>query len=320
MEVRWEGSTLKLIAIDYGTGYDPSCRRLENITDACAWNPEGVYNPYSISAVLELLTCDDLGGCDTWATASESDLLNAKKTVVFVIAKKGDVVYIIRPVYDTANAAFLLLVPSGAEQVYAVGYDWSSGKMVTVLLDSGMNVVARLSTVVVSWKDENGKVHEIHVPATIAPLVAAIIIAALGAGTAVGWAAFNYLSTKEQSEAEKVKAEAARVNAETLKYIAEKAESVMKQEGKVDMDKFMKVIIAVSGSTAAAGGYSKVAPAETPPNNVQDWASKMFGFLKDVGPFIIGALGLIVLLFKFNVLGMVMDAVRDILSSFRRRR
>ena len=160
---------------------------------------------------------------------------------------------------------------------------------------------------------------KIHAPSNIAPIVAILIGAAIVGGTIVGttWG-LGYL---EHAKAEEVKAmqqtERERLRTENIKAIQNIIDTIINNVE--DDGDATKIIESVFGSNGYLSEYLNKPPSDNEDENVNnsnDWWKGVGEFMKQLLPFAIPIIGIIILVFKWRV---ILDFFSSLFERFRRR-
>ncbi len=161
--------------------------------------------------------------------------------------------------------------------------------------------------------------YKIHAPTNADPVTIAIVIMAIAGAIAVGgMEAYSHI---QHAEAEKLQAmsdlEKARMQQENIKVISETIKYLWEQTQ--DKDVLIQAIQSFGLGQAYMNSFMNNPPStndEENPSKNESWWSGIIDFLKNSLPLILGIIGLVIVLFKFNV---IVDVFRRIGEMFRRR-
>lgn len=163
---------------------------------------------------------------------------------------------------------------------------------------------------IINIETNRGRTHE---PANIGPLAAIIIalVATAGITGGISWVVTNI----SHDEAEKVKAmstvERERLLNERLNLIKELVSDL--KENIQDNEDLANVITNLFGTQGYLGKFLAEPPTDNNDDNYSrnnDWWSGIFEFIKQMIPYAIGIVGLMVIVMKFNILQKLVDMIR----------
>ncbi|RLG80409.1 MAG: hypothetical protein DRO40_11250 [Thermoprotei archaeon] len=184
-----------------------------------------------------------------------------------------------------------------------------------VCYDSDFNFSDCETAGLLEFKTSDG--HKVTTPANIEPVTVALIIGVL-ASVVGGLFGYGYIRHADAQETQaKTQLEIERIRQENLKYLVDAVNGLLEKTGDKDF------VIHMANSFFGAQGYTenfiKNPPSESEEENQQkndDWWSGIWDFIKNIIPYTLGFIGIIILITKWQ---FFVDILRSIRDMFRRR-